>query len=305
GINNRGWVTGTAYLPGNTGKHRFLWQRGVKTDLGTLGGPNSGGYEFGGLNDRGQDVGQAETSSPDPLGEDFCGFGTHLICLPFLSRNGVMTPLPPFGGTIGSAQSINNQAWVVGNAENTTLDSTCSSPELQSEPAIWKNGRIQQLPTFPGDPDGLATAINGRGLVVGGSGDCPTGNTSSLHALLWQNGTVTNLGSLGGTLYNVALDINDKGQVTGGSDLPGDTPFCAGPLSTSHAFLWQHGVIRDLGTLPGDAQSFGLGINNKGQVVGGFVSRAYIWQNGVMTDLNTLVPGPPFSPLYLLTAESI
>jgi probable HAF family extracellular repeat protein len=64
-------------------------------------------------------------------------------------------------------------------------------------------------------------------------------------------------------------------------------------------------VITDLGVLPGDAASAGLAINNKSQIVGGFVSRAFIWQNGLMTDLNTLVPGPPFSPLYLLAAESI
>jgi probable HAF family extracellular repeat protein len=305
GINKKGWVTGTAYLPGNTAQHRVLWQMGMKMDLGTLGGPNSGGDGFGGLNDRGQDVGHAETSTPDPLGEDFCGFGTHLICLPFLWQNGTMVPLPTLGGNNGGARAINNRARVVGEAENTMLDSTCPSPELQAEPALWENGTIEQLPTFPDDPDGLATAINDHGLVVGGSGDCATGNTSSLHALLWQNGTATNLGSFGGPLYNIALGINDHGQVTGGSDLPGDTNFFAGPVSTAHAFLWQEGVMTDLGTLSGDAQSFGLGINNKGQVVGGFISRAYIWQNGVMTDLNTLVPGPPFSPLYLLAAESI
>jgi probable HAF family extracellular repeat protein len=216
-----------------------------------------------------------------------------------------MSPLSTLGGNNGQARAVNNKGQIVGDAENTTVDSTCSSPELQAKPVTWVNGAVQALPSFPGDPDGLATAINDNGQVVGGSGDCITGSTSSLHALLWQNGTATNLGSFGGPLYNIALGINSKGQVTGGSDLPGDTNFFNGPVSTSHAFLWQNGVMTDLGTLPGDAQSFGLGINNRGQIVGGFISRAYIWQNGVMTDLNTLVPGPPFSPLYLLAAESI
>jgi probable HAF family extracellular repeat protein len=250
-------------------------------------------------------VGFAETSTPDPLGEDFCFFGSHLVCLPFLWQNGLMTSLPTLGGNNGGADGVNNRGQVAGVAENTTLDVTCPSSELQAEPVIWENGKIQQLPTFPGDPDGGANAITDKGQVVGWSGDCYTGSTSSLHALLWQKGTVTNLGSLGGTLYNNAIGINDKGQVTGGSDLPGDTNFFAGPFSTVHAFLWQNGVITDLGTLPGDAQSFGLSINNKGQVVGGFISRAFLWQNGVMTDLNTLVPGPPFSPLYLLVAWDI
>ncbi len=49
--------------------------------------------------------------------------------------------------------------------------------------------------------------------------------------------------------------------MAGLSDLPGDT--------TYHAFLWQWGVMTDLGTLAGDVASSGDGINNKGQVVGG------------------------------------
>lgn len=74
GINQQGAVTGTASLTGNTAQHRIIWQDREKADLGTFGGPNSGGYGWGGLNDRGQDVGHAETSTPDPLGEDFCFF---------------------------------------------------------------------------------------------------------------------------------------------------------------------------------------------------------------------------------------
>jgi probable HAF family extracellular repeat protein len=87
--------------------------------------------------------------------------------------------------------------------------------------------------------------------------------------------------------------------VVGFSDLLGDATF--------HAFCWQRGVMRDLGTLPGDVHSIATSINDNGQIVGrssdeSFNGRAYVWQNGVMTDLNTLIPAG--SPLYLLEAGS-
>ena len=54
------------------------------------------------------------------------------------------------------------------------------------------------------------------------------------------------------------LGINDRGQVVGAS----------GTASGSqHAFLWQDGVMTDLGTL-GGIDSVALGINDRGQVVG-------------------------------------
>src|SRR5580704_12787529 len=40
-VNNRSWVVGPASLPGNGAVHGALWNAGNKTDLGTLGGPNS------------------------------------------------------------------------------------------------------------------------------------------------------------------------------------------------------------------------------------------------------------------------
>jgi probable HAF family extracellular repeat protein len=166
---------------------------------------------------------------------------------------------------------------------------------LQFKPVIWRNGNVQKLPTFAGDPDGQASAINDVGQAVGFSGLCIE-PLAEHHALLWQNGTVINLGTLGGTM-NDAFDINNQAQVVGVSNLPGDTTF--------HAFLWQNGVMTDLGTLPGDVASLAEGINSKGQVVGGSVDvdfnhRAFLWENGVMTDLNTLIPAD--SPLFLLEA---
>src|SRR5215469_16391726 len=78
GINNRGSVDGISTLQTQPGVHAFLWQKGVMTDLGTLGGPNS----FADFPPSESDKvgGAAETSTPDPLGEDFCGTGTGLIC---------------------------------------------------------------------------------------------------------------------------------------------------------------------------------------------------------------------------------
>jgi probable HAF family extracellular repeat protein len=295
GMNNKGWVDGFSTLTGDTQTHAFLWRHHVITDLGTLGGPNSSA-SFP-LNQRGEVAGVAETSNSDPNGEDFCGFGTHLICLAFRWRHGVMTPLPTLGGNNGQASEINNRGQVAGSAENTTKDPTCVPPQvLQFEAVIWKNGQVQQqLPTFPGDPDGVANAINDKGQTAGVSGNC----TMGIHALLWEDGTATDLGNLGGTMNNVPLDINDEGQVVGLSNLPGDT--------TNHAFLWtEDDGMQDLGTLPGDFSSVADGINSKGQVVGGSFDtkgngRAFLWQDGVMTDLNTLIPAS--SPLFLIEAS--
>jgi probable HAF family extracellular repeat protein len=84
-VNNRGWVVGFSTLQGDLVGRAFLSRNGGMTNLGTLGGPNSSAAF---LNERGEVTGSAETSTPDPFGEDFCGFGTNLICLPlYASRS--------------------------------------------------------------------------------------------------------------------------------------------------------------------------------------------------------------------------
>jgi probable HAF family extracellular repeat protein len=300
GMNNKGEVDGIANLPGDQNHHAFLWRNSVLNDIGTLGGPNSNndaGCQFG-PNERGEVVGGAETSTQAPPGEDFCFFGNNLVCLPFVSRKGVMTPLPTLGGNNGFACGTNNRGQVIGMAENTTPESDCPNILQQAKPVLWEKGEIHELPTFPGDTDGQGVAVNDLGQAVGASGGCQSGPTNALHALLWQNGNLTYLGNLGGTSTG-ATDINNRGQVVGASDLPGDT--------TAHAFLWTKSTgMQDLGTLPGDSSSLARGINNKGQVVGqscdaGGNCRAFLWQNGVMTDLNTLVPGGG-STLFLFEA---
>lgn len=90
---------------------------GVKTDLGTLGGPNSW-MNWGAINDHGQVVGMAETVAPDPNDENICQFATGLQCRPFLWQNNNMSALPTLGGNNGQASQINNRGQIARNCGN-------------------------------------------------------------------------------------------------------------------------------------------------------------------------------------------
>jgi probable HAF family extracellular repeat protein len=302
-INDRGWVDGTSYLAGDKSFHPFLWINGQMSDLGTLGGPNA---SVGGMNDVGDvTVGGADTTTPDPLGEDWCGFGTYLICRSYVWRNGRRTLVPTLGGNNGDVSGITNVGLVFGFAETAIDDPTCIPPEvLGFEAFVWNpdQNEIRVLPPLPGDTVS-AGGINEYGEGAGTSGICGHGIalTSALHAVVWKNGVPSDIGSLGGSFGNLANSINNQGQVVGQSDLAGDTTF--------HGFLWiEDEGLKDLGTLPGDVFSTANSVNDDGQIAmqscdANFNCRAAVWQNGVMTDLNTLTA--PGSSLFLLLANSI
>src|SRR5579863_3124002 len=118
-MNGKGVVSGIATAAGGDA-HAILWENGLKRDLGTLGGPDSGA--FGGPNAIGQVAGQAETFGPDPNGEDFCGFAalgfpSSGTCLGFLWQRGSMTPLSTLGGHNSAANAINDSGVIAGTAE--------------------------------------------------------------------------------------------------------------------------------------------------------------------------------------------
>jgi len=312
GINNRGWVAGSANLAGDQTEHPFLWREGVMTDLGTLGGPN-GTAGFPLKNNVGLIPAIVQTSTADPLDENwpfYCTIsgnlceGTNFINRGLVWVDGFKIPMPTLGGNNGFAFGANDWGQVVGLAEKATVDPNCVAPQvLDYEAVIWTpwNNRIMELPPYPGDTIGGAIGINDSGQAVGTSGTCGTPSPAiGIHALLWQDGAAIYLGSLGGVIDNLAYAINNQGQVVGASDLPGDT--------TTHAFFWQNGTMTDLGTLPGDFNSVAFSINNDGQVVGQSCDvngncRAFLWRNGTMTDLNTLIPSD--SSLYLLSANDL
>jgi probable HAF family extracellular repeat protein len=149
GINYEGRVAGAASLADGNSR-AFLSGPGVMYDLGTLGGPNS---NEGGLNASNQVAIFADTSKKDPFGNDFCGFGTNLICQAAI-WDGTMTALPTLGGNHSIAYAINNQGQVAGAAETSTKDSTCIAPQaLRFEAALWGSaGQVQEPHRFPATP---------------------------------------------------------------------------------------------------------------------------------------------------------
>jgi probable HAF family extracellular repeat protein len=74
----------------------------------------------------------------------------------------------------------------------------------------------------------------------------------------------------------VPSDINDKGQIVGSQ------------------YLWDNGMLAELGFLPGSNSTQANSINNLGQVVGSSgllgnssTNRAFVWQDGIMSSLGT------------------
>ncbi len=307
GLNNEGWAenmdgvvnppiksTSTTIASGRA----VINAHGRNIDLGTLGGKNSW-TNYGGINDRGEAVGLAETSVPDPDGEDMCAFGTKLTCRPFLWREGHMMALPTLGGNNGQASAINNRGQIVGISETKVQDSGCpaNKPGKIISPAFWEKGEVRPLPTVDGDPDGFVQGINDQGQAVGSSGNC---SNIATHAVLWENDTASQLPDLG-LDGNDAYAINDHGQAVG----------YVSTGTTIVASLWPngtHSAVKNLGILPGDGAAFATGINKRGQVVGSTFnsqgwSRGFIWQDNVMTDLNTLISKD--SNLSIIAASNI
>jgi probable HAF family extracellular repeat protein len=313
GLNNQGWaenMDGFVNPPENNLGTTVARGRavinvdGLNIDLGTLGKPDGNSWiNWGGINDHGEAVGMSETAVPDPNGEDVCGFGTFLTCVPFLWRKGHMGALPTVGGNNGQASAINNRGEVVGFSETANPDPTCP-PAPTISPVLWEKGYAQPLPLIGTDPDGFANGINDKGQAVGYSGSC----IAALHAVMWQNGTAFQLQDLGFARSNIANAINNLGQSVGQVRRANG--------SARVAALWQpDGTLTVLDqhsckcTLSGDLASFATGINNRGQVVGSTIdsdnnwSHGFIWRNGVMTDLNTLISAD--SNLSIISASNI
>ena len=280
-INEAGQITGYA------ASHAYLWDDGVMTDIGTLGGNGSVGLA---INENSQIVGYSSTGTVGEgnratlwdhgaiinLTPGLTGSQTSIATgindlrqiagvmnseMPFVWQNNTITMLPHLGGGGGYANDINNAGWVVGSSR-TTQQSQVVGPTPHA--ALWRGGTVTDLGVVPGTEESGASAINENGQIVGSSDrtDPETYEVTS-YAFLYENGNMTVLPVPSTESY--AGDINDNGVIVG-------TMRAAGGASNYHAFIYADGVVSNLNSriLPGSGLHliYANGINNAGQIVG-------------------------------------
>jgi probable HAF family extracellular repeat protein len=196
----------------------------------------------------------------------------------FLYDNGVMFDLGTLGGFYSDVNGMNDVGQLVGS----------SLAPSGWRAHLYQNGVMQaiNLSSITAGGNEFATAINNLGQVTGGTSSDSNGPPSRGYIYDSNTNTLINIGSLGNNSNTAGSAINDWSQVAGRSvTLGGQT----------HAFLYDNGVMHDLGTL-GGSFSNGMGVNNLGQVVGDSTtstgaSHAFLYTDGAMVDLNDLVPG--------------
>jgi probable HAF family extracellular repeat protein len=275
-INNTGQAIGLRSV--GDGLSCVLYDHGVDTVLGTLGGPNCYGN---GINDRGVIVGSSMTSD-----------GSQDVHA-FVFENGVMTDLGTWGSDTSSmAVAINNRGMIVGN----------STSPISSRVFTYRNGRYHAVALPPEAVSGYAGGLNAHGDVTGWA----VYATDHQRAFLPRAGTSTDLGTLNNAAYNSQSEgraVNSLGHVVGWS---------SGATFPCHAMMYRDGRMVDLGVLPKDdafASSVATGINDRGTAVGysddGAGNRvAFLYDGRNMIDLNTL-RDPESSGWQLLEAQAI
>jgi probable HAF family extracellular repeat protein len=142
-----------------------------------------------------------------------------------------------------------------------------------------------------------------RWSLENGSIDPLTGWPEAV-AVYWKDGQIVNLGTLGGN-ESIATAINNRSQIVGAAanTIPDPFPSPIAPGAPGYgteqrAFLWEDGVMRDLGTL-GGPDAVALLMNEQGQIVGNSYTSStpnpsgiptidsFIWHNGKMIDLGS------------------
>jgi probable HAF family extracellular repeat protein len=239
-------------------------------DLGTLGGDRT---LPSAINDDGTVVGSSETTDRRLVG--FVYNGAMHVLRPsqnvYFEGADAINAAGQIGGVVHDARTI--LRWSYGIA---------GAPDLQVFPA----------PAAPAPPPSRVVAINAVGDMLVRLDD----NVHAAGGVVLHDGGLQDLGGLVAGYGTYPLAWNESGQVVGTSFVRHIPP----TYDIFHPFIWNRGVMEDLGVLGeltcGDTQTdcaggYAVDINAQGTVVGTVtgaaagLDRAFIWQNGVMHDL--------------------
>lgn len=246
GLNDVGQIVGFSQTitASSTIQRALVYASGTFSDLGALGGQNSG-INGNGINNSGSITGTAETADNvfhaflysngkmNDLGVppgfvsseglsinsqgDIVGDGTLLIqgqkqTHAVFYKAGIWADLGTLGGNYSSANSLNNNSQIVGVAE--------VQPGLPHA-FLYENGKMQDITTLPQASYSDANCINNYGVVVGSVDTV----ASSLVAFVYRNGQMVNLNtqipSSSGWRLISAVGINDAGFIVGNGNYRG------------------------------------------------------------------------------------
>ena len=165
-INDKGQVVGISGLCSNavggaSAEHALLWENGVPTDLGNIGG-HAWNTPIA-INNRGQVVGFGNISGDENAAENPAAF--------IWTPTNKMQEIPPYGtDTNNAAFDINEKGQVVGNSFNVNTGIFRAT--------LWQDNRLNDLNTLVIQPTSLyltlAQGINDAGEITGSAIDTAT-----------------------------------------------------------------------------------------------------------------------------------
>ena len=227
-------------------------------------------------------------------------------------------------GTFGGPQSyvnipdssyapvLNNRGMVAGYSDTAAPDpfpDFCFDEDCFVAHAFrFRSGAVTDLGALPGGGSSQANWISDNALIVGisenGETDPLVPGFPEFRAVLWDRHKLIDLGTLDGGYQSLATAVNSRGQVAGFATTTVPDPDSMFGLGfQTRAFLWQNGVMQDLGTLGTGTNAVALLINDKGQIagnsytsaqpsdlcaqeeLGSLATGAFLWDRGKMVDI--------------------